>query len=640
MKKWQIALLSIVAVMAIAVIASAAFLRSDASRTWAINWVAANTGRRIQVDGAFELHLLSPSPSLVAERVTVGNPPWMPPGTTAQIGKLSVAWDFPLPLRNSSIQRLEILDATLHLVRDADGRTNWQWNAPGSPRRGPGHLVRSVSMPNAQVDLDDARRHLQFRGTVAAREISGRGPAPSLRIEGVGQLNGGAATFVINGEPLATASRERPYRFTYDERSRRARLTGRGALLQPFNPGVLDTTFEASGASMNDLYALVGMHFPNSAPFKLTGHLARRRGHATFTDVQAHFGESDFSGTVALRTLEHRIRFDADLQSKRLRLADLGRHEPDGSPLPSPPSKLLLPDTPLPLGALRNRLGSVHYRAATVASHALLVHDFESTASIEDGVLKMPSLSARYEDGKVTGSVKVDASGDSPRTDLDLRIADLQLNHFFRKGASQPPLEGALHARVQMTGHGNSLHQIASTADGTLAAVLPGGAMRASLAELTGGSLRGVGLKLAKDEEETGVRCAIAAFSAQRGKVTPQQLLIDTDPVLITGRGTIDLSSETLDLTLHGKSKKLRIASVHSPVYVRGSLSHPSFSLDKGRVAAQTTGAAALGIALTPLAAVLALVDPGLAKDADCSALREEGHTNTSETSAKAGSSH
>jgi hypothetical protein len=39
---------------------------------------------------------------------------------------------------------------------------------------------------------------------------------------------------------------------------------------------------------------------------------------------------------------------------------------------------------------------------------------------------------------------------------------------------------------------------------------------------------------------------------------------------------------------------------------------------------AQTDEAVALGIVLTPLAAVLAFVDPGLAKDANCAALRSE----------------
>jgi len=563
----------------------------------------------------------------------------MPPGTAVQIGKLSVTWDWPLPLRQRSIQRLEMLDASLHLVRDSEGHSNWQLNPPNAALRRPTHLVRSLSMPNARVDLDDARRHLQFSGTVSAREIPAAGAAPLLHIDGAGTLNGRRASFAINGDALATVRRGRPYKFTYDERSERARLTGRGALLQPFDPGVLDTTFEASGSSMNDLYALLGLHFPNSAPFKLTGELARRGERARLTQLQAHFGESDFSGSLALHSVDNRIRFEANLESKRLRLADLGRHEAEGAPLPASPGKLL-PDTQLPLNVLRNRFGSVHYKAATVASHMLSVHDFESTATVADDVLTMPSLAARYEDARITGSVKIDASAAAPKTDLDLRIAGLQLNHFFRKRASEPPLDGSLQARLQISGRGTSVHQVASTANGTVAAVLPQGSMRASLAELTGGNLRGVGLTLAKDEEATPVRCAIASFRAQEGKLNTQHLIIDTEPVLITGDGTIDLASEQFDLRLHGKPKKLRLARLRSPVYVRGPFAHPSFSLDQGRVAAQTTGAAALGIALTPLAAVLALVDPGLAKDADCSALREEVRTDAKEASAKAVTTH
>jgi hypothetical protein len=41
-------------------------------------------------------------------------------------------------------------------------------------------------------------------------------------------------------------------------------------------------------------------------------------------------------------------------------------------------------------------------------------------------------------------------------------------------------------------------------------------------------------------------------------------------------------------------------------------------------VAKQGAEAAALGALATPLAAILAFVDPGLAKDANCSALLEE----------------
>jgi hypothetical protein len=60
---------------------------------------------------------------------------------------------------------------------------------------------------------------------------------------------------------------------------------------------------------------------------------------------------------------------------------------------------------------------------------------------------------------------------------------------------------------------------------------------------------------------------------------------------------------------------------LRTPITVRGSLSHPLIGVDAGKLAAQTGGAVALGTLLTPVAALLAFVDGGLAKDANCSAL-------------------
>jgi len=57
---------------------------------------------------------------------------------------------------------------------------------------------------------------------------------------------------------------------------------------------------------------------------------------------------------------------------------------------------------------------------------------------------------------------------------------------------------------------------------------------------------------------------------------------------------------------------------------VRGTLSHPSAGIQTSSTVVQAAAAVALGVLLTPLASVLAFVDPGLAKDADCAALLAE----------------
>jgi hypothetical protein len=57
---------------------------------------------------------------------------------------------------------------------------------------------------------------------------------------------------------------------------------------------------------------------------------------------------------------------------------------------------------------------------------------------------------------------------------------------------------------------------------------------------------------------------------------------------------------------------------------VHGTIKHPTFSTDPKKPMAQAGGAIALGVLLTPVAAMLAFVDPGLAKDSDCGALLAE----------------
>jgi len=98
------------------------------------------------------------------------------------------------------------------------------------------------------------------------------------------------------------------------------------------------------------------------------------------------------------------------------------------------------------------------------------------------------------------------------------------------------------------------------------------------------------------------VRCALASFKAENGTLKAQTLVLDSDTMLINGEGSIHLDSETLDLALRGYPKGLRLLRLRSPVLIRGSLTHPEASISAHN-------------------AVLAIVDPGLAKNADCAAL-------------------
>jgi uncharacterized protein involved in outer membrane biogenesis len=226
-------------------------------------------------------------------------------------------------------------------------------------------------------------------------------------------------------------------------------------------------------------------------------------------------------------------------------------------------------------------------------------------------------------EGAIKGSARIDATADVAKTELDARLSGVQLAQFKAKNSKDAPFEGALHGRVRLTGQGNSVHQFVSSSNGAVTFVVPRGEVRESLAELSSVNVaRGLGLMLTKDQDKTNVRCGVAHLKATDGTLQVQNLVFDTQNVVVTGKGAINLESERYDLTIRGEPKKLRLFRVRSPVAIRGPLLKPSMSVNTGtRVIEQAGVAAALAAVAGPLGAVVAFVDPGLAKDADCASL-------------------
>jgi hypothetical protein len=212
---------------------------------------------------------------------------------------------------------------------------------------------------------------------------------------------------------------------------------------------------------------------------------------------------------------------------------------------------------------------------------------------------------------------------------MELRAQDIRLDALMGKGTNAaPPLDGTLQARAIIEGTGDSVHEVMSNANGELTFIVPEGNIRAAFAELAGINVaKGVGLLLMKPEDRAPVRCGVAQFDIQTGTAHAQHVVLDTQDVLITGKGQVDLGPEQLDLTLQGQPKNVRLFRVRAPVEIRGQLLRPTIRLEAGHVARQGAIAAALGT-LSPLAAILAFVDPGLAKDQNCERLIAQVQTS------------
>ena len=617
--KWVVVSLAALAALILAAALLALAVDGGYFRGTIVRAFAARSGRQIQVEGSWQVHLFSLHPRLTAERVTLGNPPWMPPGQTAEIAKVSLVFHIPGFHQGFGVDKLELQTVALHLVRDSEGRANWQLV---DPSKGDGKglpLIRSLSMPNAQVQLDDARRHLQFSGVVSASETGGPQDAPPLHIDGAGQLNGRADTFAIAGDPLAGVSHDRPYHFTFIERSSGTSLSGQGMLLQPFKFDAMDVSFDAAGEDLKDLYFLTGVTLVNTGSYRLSGQLALRGSTSTFRDLWVASGQSDVRGHVSIDSSSGRPKLAIELDSRLLRLSDLGARAAGREAQAATPH--FLSTAMLNPSALRRSDALVNFRAESVEVSRVALRQVLARATLDHGILTVAPLLADILEGKLMAHVRLDANRDVPPAELELNISGLQIGRLARKDLAQPPFEGLLRARITVTGEGRSIHQIAAGASGAVTAVIPHGTLRTSLAELAGLDLRGLGLLAAKSRQDTAIRCGVASFQARRGTLTAQNLIVDTDPVLVTGGGTINMESESLDLSFRGHPKKLRLGRLRAALLLRGTLAHPTIDIQAGHAAAQVAEAVAAGVVLTPLAAILAFVDPGLTKDADCGAL-------------------
>jgi uncharacterized protein involved in outer membrane biogenesis len=563
--------------------------------------LAAHLDRPIRVDGRLSLHIFSRNPRLVAERLIVGNPAWTPRGNTAEVGKVTVVFATPRLGQELIVDRLQIDDATLRLFRDATGHANWQFKNPDQGATRPLIVIRSLTMMDAHALLDDAQKHRQFDGTVSAHDANGPQGAQPLRIEGKGQMNGKPVNFELTGEPLRTASRDKHYVFSFRERASGSQLAASGFLLHGFDQRSYDATFEASGADLRDMHYLTGAKLIDTGAYHLTGSMARRGYTSSFTDLAFKSGQTDVRGSASINTAKGQFNVDADLDSQYLRLADLGSRAAGRDTEPPSNQLLFSKATPDP-SVLRRGNAAVQFRAQRVEAGHTFLNALAVKLANDHGEVTITPLSAEILGGRLSGEIKIDVRKEIPAAHLEVRINDMQLAQYPRKNPGPPAIEGSLAVRINLTGRGKSLHDMAAGAEGTVEASLPAGMVRDSLAELTGIDLRGLGLLLAKDKKEVPIRCGIASFQVHDGTLTAKNLVLDTESVLIAGEGFVRLETETLDLILRGYPKQVRFFQLRSPIVIHGTLKSPSIGIQAHD-------------------SKLVLMDPGKAKDADCESL-------------------
>ncbi len=609
-------------------------------------YLAARTGRPVSIDGNLTVLLWSWQPELTLRGLAIGNPPWALHPIMLQVDRVTISMSIRRLLRGELLlPRIDIVKPVFALERDARRRASWNLGSLDGVEKSSPPLdlpaFQHLLISDGAVRLHDEIRKLQFTGTLAADERSGVADQAALRFDSIGTSNGRPFKLHATGGPLVHVDRDKPYAFALSMTSGQMNLSAQTSIQRPFDLGVFQSEFTISGPDLANLYFFTGLALPISPPYELSGTLQRDGDEFRIADLRGRIGRSDLSGELTVATGRKRAKLTARLASENLYLADLavplGANPQDGpaaasSPMAAPKSAspadsvpdrmLLLPDVDLKVDRLLRMDADVTYAASSVTTQKIPMRAVRFHLLLDDGLLRLDPLTFVLPQGMFSGTVSIDALAPKPRSDIDMKVDHVSLGQFKPASAGAAPLAGIVMGRLKIHGSGMSVHKLAATADGTLALVMPNGEIREVLAESTGiDVLHALGILLTRSQSHTDVRCGVAEFRAHAGMLEANTVVVDTTNVIIAGRGSLDMNTEKLDLSLQGRPKKFRILRLRSPIMVRGTLSKPALGLKAAGLVEQSAVATLLAVFVAPLAAVIAFVDVGLAKDANCAAL-------------------
>jgi len=217
--------------------------------------------------------------------------------------------------------------------------------------------------------------------------------------------------------------------------------------------------------------------------------------------------------------------------------------------------------------------------------------------------------------------VELNGRGEVPALSADLAVRRVDLAAFFRDTAFARQMGGTINGTVRLSGQGATVADMLAVADGKAGLAVDGG--RISLLAVKGlktNILETLGIALSGDRA-VPFNCIVADLDIRKGVARSKVLVLDTPEALVTGGGVLNLRTEAMDFRISGRSKGMHVFATHVPVSVQGTLLNPELGFDPTESIARGAGAVALGVLLTPLAAVVPLLDTGTDEQPRCNAL-------------------
>ena len=641
--------MGMLAVLLVVLVIAVASFDWNRARPWLAAKVAEATGRQVELRGDLSVAWQRPPearggwrfvpwPHWRAHDVVLGNPDWADSGPwMATVPQLDFSLNLPALARHEiRIEQARLAGPVIVFEKAGAERRNWVFEPmqtkPDEARRWR-FVIASLAIASGKL------RYLDKGKATDLTLLLDTAADGSVRWQAGGRYNDASLRgHGLAGALLALRTSDIRYPVEADVTVGDTHVVARGTVTDPSDPSALDIKLEIRGASMADLYPISGLLLPKTPKFSTAGRVVGRVVPGDldlrYEQFSGKVGQSDIAGTLRYRK-QPRALLSGAVVSHHLRLVDLGRligagdAGDDGKPKPGEivqPKGRVLPVSPFKTEHWHKMDVDVRFTGRQIIRReALPVEDLDTRLTMKAGVLTLDPLRFGIAGGRLQGSVRIDGLVEPARGRMQWHAQGLELKQLFPKVGNAPASVGRLAARADLKGRGNSVAALLGTANGEVSAVISEGSVSKFVLEAAGLNIASAALTKFFGDRQVPINCLVADLAVDDGIAKARTFLLDTRDASIGVTGTISLQGERYDLTLHPDSKGLRIISLRSPLYIRGSFEKPEVGLDRRTVALKAGAATVIGALAAPVAGLIALISPGEEPGSPCLALQQKG---------------
>ena len=600
-------------------------------------YVFKKTGRQLQIKGDIKVAIGLP-PTIRIGKLRYENPEWSQEKQMATVEDL----EFVPNLRSLFgpviiVERLRVVDADVLLERSKDGKRNWVFGKSDDPKA-PVPEIRSLTIDNGIIRWHDGLEELEARAEVKTEVQDAQGQPQ--RLPTVIAFSGSYKNLPFSGSARTGSVlglRDSGVAFPLQARGKIGKTSFEidGTFIDIGQLAGVDARVKIAGPDLSRLYPIIPVPLPHSPPYSIEGRVKNQGTKYAYENVKGIIGGSDIGGSAIFTPKQPRPHLAASFHSKILDLKDLGPmigihssgaadagrgtvSSEHGKPESPAASARVLPKEPFRLERLNAIDADITLKAGQIRRpKGLALEDLTATLKLADGELTLEPLDFGFAGGNIVSNIKLNAKQDPIVTQATISMRALRINKLFPTVQLMEGSEGAMGARIKISGRGNSIAAMLATASGEGSFATSGGALSNLLVEFFGLDGGEIIKFLVVGDRETPIRCGAASFEVKDGLAASRSIVLDTVDTQIEGSGTVNLRDEQLDITLKPHPKDVSILVVRSPIHITGSFAKPNVSIDKGGLLKRLGSSALLGL-INPLAALIPLVETGTGTDVNC----------------------